>query len=106
MKIIPPERTMPRPRLMILYAAFLAVWFEFSVPAQTLNLPARTTNAPTGSQWTNIVWMLSQDERENWIYAQIISGNIPSWQRTLKPIVTTAGGHTATYYVAPDEMAI
>ncbi|HTB85923.1 MAG TPA: immunoglobulin domain-containing protein [Candidatus Sulfotelmatobacter sp.] len=73
---------------------------------QTLNLPPRAINAPTGSQWTNIVWALSQDERENWIYAQIISGNIPNWQRTLKPISTSTAGHTATYYVCPDEMAI
>mgnify|MGYP003331063989 CR=1 FL=1 len=45
-------------------------------------------------------------EREYWIYAQILSGNVPSWLRTLKPVTVTYGGHTATYYVTPDFLAI
>ena len=89
-----------------LCVAFSSAWLAFSIPAQTLNLPPRPTNAPTASQWTNIVWALSLTERENWIYAQVISGNIPNWQRTLKPISVSAGGHTATYYVSPDVLAI
>jgi hypothetical protein len=47
-----------------------------------------------------------RDEREQWIYAQVISGNVPNWLRTLKPISVTAPGHTATYYVTPDYFAI
>ena len=95
-------------RRAILFFGFAvnSAWLIFPVAAQTLNVPARPANSPTGSQWTNIVWMLSQDERENWIYAQIISGNVPNWQRALKPISVSASGHTATYYVSPDELAI
>lgn len=78
----------------------------FSAQAQTLNLPPRPANAPTASQWTNIVWALPLTERENWIYAQVISGNVPSWLRTLKPINVSANGHTATYFVTPDYLAI
>ena len=81
-------------------------WLIFAVQAQTLNLPARPTNAPTASQWTNIVWALSVTERENWIYAQVVSGNVPGWQRTLRPVSVSGGGHTATYYVSPDYLAI
>ena len=58
--------------------------------AQTLNLPPRPASAPNGTQFTNIITSLSRDEREQWIYAQIINGNVPSWLRTLKPISVTA----------------
>lgn len=77
-----------------------------SARAQTLNLPPRSANAPTGTQFTNIITSLSRDEREQWIYAQVISGNIPTWLRTLKPISVTAAANTATYYVTPDYFAI
>lgn len=86
--------------------AFNGAWLAPSVQAQTLNLPARLTNAPTGSQFTNIIWALPLTERENWIFAQVVSGNVPNWQRPLKPIVSSAGGHTATFYVSPDYLAI
>src|SRR6478735_10442045 len=75
-------------------------------PAQTLNLPPRPANAPNGTQFTNIITSLSRDEREQWIYAQIISGNVPSWLRTLQPITISAGANTATYHVTPYYLAI
>jgi hypothetical protein len=87
-------------------ACFGYVLLSFGTEAQTLELPPRATNALTASQWTNVVWQLSRDERENWIYAQVMSGNIPSWQRTLKPVNVSVAGHTATYYVTPDYLAI
>lgn len=93
-------------RLALLSAIFYVALTVFSVEAQTLNLSPRLANAPTASQWTNIVWQLPLTERENWIYAQVISGNIPNWQRTLKPISVSVGAHTATYYVTPDYLAI
>lgn len=95
-----------RRRIVLCCAVLLTVFSAFSAGAQTLNLPPRPTNAPTASQWTNMVWQLSRDEREQWIYAQVISGNVPSWQRTLKPISVSISGHTATYYVTPDYLAI
>ena len=90
------------PLCLVLSSACLA----FPTQAQTLNLPPRPTNAPTGSQFTNIIWALSLTERENWIYAQVINGNVPNWQRTLKPINVSSSGHTATYYASPDYLAI
>lgn len=45
-------------------------------------------------------------ERENWIYAQIISGNVPAFLRALKPVAVSFGGHTATYYATPDYLAV
>ena len=76
------------------------------VSGQTLNLPARPANAPDGTRFTNIITSLPRVERENWIYAQIISGNVPNWLRTLKPISVSAPSHTVTYYVTPDYVAI
>jgi hypothetical protein len=73
---------------------------------QTLNVPARSSIAPNGTQFTNIITSLSRDEREQWIYAQIIGGNVPNWLRQLKPVTVIASGHTATYHVTPDYLAI
>jgi hypothetical protein len=92
--------------LALLGAVFNTAFALLSTKAQTLNLPPRPTNAPTASQWTNMVWQLSRDEREQWIYAQVISGNVPNWQRTLKPINVSFSSHTATYFVTPDYLAI
>ncbi len=77
-----------------------------SAPAQVLPLPPRPANAPNGTQFTNIITTLSRNEREQWIYAQVISGNVPDWLRTLKPVTANAGGHSATYYVTPDYVSI
>ena len=53
---------------------------------------------------------MSLTERENWIYAQVVSGNVPNFQRTLVPVTVSATingtSHTATYYAAPDYLAI
>ncbi len=58
--------------------------------SQTLNLPARPPGAPTGTQFVNIITPMSRAERENWIYAQVASGNVPDFQRTLGPITVAA----------------
>lgn len=85
----------------------------FNSLSQTLNLPSRPANAPTGSQFVKIITPMGTPpsaERENWILAQIQSGNVPNFLRTLKPITVsqTINGtnHIATYYVTPDYMAI
>src|SRR5688572_30246052 len=73
---------------------------------QTLNLPPRSTNALSASLFTNLVAHATRDDRENWIYAQVMSGNVPGWLRTLKPINTSIAGHTGTYYATPDYLAV
>ncbi len=90
----------------------MAGWLLFAnlAGSQTLNLPARPSGAPTGSRFIELVAPMTRAERENWIYAQVASGNVPDFQRALMPIAASAsiGGtsHTATYYVAPDYLAI
>jgi hypothetical protein len=91
----------------------LAGWLLFAAAqagAQPLNLPPRPAGAPTGSEFINIITPMSLTERENWVYAQVVSGNVPDFQRTLVPITVGATingtSHTATYYAAPDYLAI
>jgi hypothetical protein len=91
----------------------LAGWLlcsALAAPAQTLRVPPRPPGAPTGSQFINLITPMSLTERENWIYAQVVSGNVPDFQRTLVPVTvsSTINGvsHTATYYAAPDYLAI
>lgn len=74
--------------------------------SQTLNVPPRPADAPNGTQFTNIVTTLSRDERESRMLAEIVRGNVPNFLRTLKPISVSSGGHSATYYVTPDYLAI
>lgn len=78
--------------------------------AQTLNLPARAANAPTGTQFITIITNMSQTARENWILAQVAQGNIPSWMRNLVPITITktinSTSHTLTYYALADYLSI
>lgn len=96
------------PRLPIVIAGWLL--FANLAGSQTLNLPPRPSGAPTGSQFVSFVTPMTRAERENWIYAQVASGNVPDFLRALVPITASAtiGGtsHTATYYVAPDYLAI
>jgi hypothetical protein len=75
-------------------------------PAQILNLPPRPANAPNGTQFTNIVTSLSRVAREDRILSEILSGNVPDFLRSLIPINVSGGGHTGTYYVTPDYVAI
>jgi hypothetical protein len=92
---------------------FLAGWLLLTgvtALGQTLPVPPRPTGAPTGSQFIQIIRPMSLSERENWIYGQVIRGNVPDFLRPLVPITvrTTINGtpHTATYYAAPDYLAI
>src|SRR5437879_1666636 len=100
---------------IIRHASFLLVCpFAFALlataPAQSLNLPPRPTSAPTGSQFIDIITPMSLTERENWIYAEVASGNVPNFLRTLVPVTVSASvsgtNHSGTYYAAPDYLAI
>jgi len=90
----------------------LAVALALAAPAlsQTLNLPPRPATALTGSQFSNVILLMSQTDRENWVLNQVSLGNIPGWMRTLVPIVVsqTINGtpHSLTYFVTPDYLAV
>lgn len=96
-------------RLTLTLTAWLSLT-AFGASSQTLNLPPRTADALTGSQFIEIITLMSRTDRENWIYAQVMSGNIPGFLRTLVPITASATinatAHTGRFYVAPDYLAI
>lgn len=99
------------PREARLLAACLVLVLVATATAQTLNVPPRPADALTGTQFTNVIRGTPSptsafSDRENWIFYQVVSGNIPNWMRTLKPISVSSSGHTATYYVTPDYLAI
>jgi hypothetical protein len=80
------------------------------ISAQTLNLPARPAGALTGDQFVSLVTSMSLTDRENEIYAQVMSGNVPDFQRNLIAVTNTqtisSTTYTYTYYVLPDYLAI
>jgi hypothetical protein len=72
----------------------------------TLDLPPRPANAPGGSTFAHSIADLSLPEREAKVLAEIKAGNIPNFLRTFVPVTTTRDGKNATYFVAPDYLAI
>ena len=77
---------------------------------QTLSLPTRLTNAPTGSEFAKAITGLERSEREERIYSQIKSGNVPGFLRKLAPVTAQFAEdgkiNTAVYFVTPDYLAI
>jgi len=82
----------------------------FGTSGQTLQLPPGAANALTGTEFAEKITALDLRERENEIYTQITSGNVPNFLRKLRPVhVTNAfNGQTnrATFYVTPDYLAV
>lgn len=74
--------------------------------SQTLPLPARPANAPTGSQMVTLLTPLNLDARENEIHNQILSGNVPDFMKNLTPVTASVSGRTVTYYVIPEYLAL
>ena len=92
---------------VVLYLFLFLSSIAFS---QTLNVPSRPSVAMTGSQFTVAILPLSFTARENLIYNEFISGNVPNFYRNLSPVTSTAvisgSVQSVTYYVTPDYIAI
>lgn len=78
------------------------------VPATpTLNLPARPSNAMTGSQFSQSIFnMTTTQAREDIIFSEFQKGNVPNFMRTLSPVTVKSGNDVLTYYVTPDFLCI
>jgi hypothetical protein len=78
--------------------------------AQTLPLPPRPSDAPGGRALMARVAPMELPEREKEITSQILGGNVPEFLRKLCPIhvssVTNGLTNTATFYAAPDYLAV
>lgn len=94
-------------KTLILLAGVL---IHFSLLSQTLPLPPRGQTALSGTQVVTLITNLPRDTREEEIYNQIMSGNIPDFLRTLKTVtgVVSVNGQnkTVVYYAAADYLAV
>lgn len=93
----------------IFLTIFIHLFFTVA-NAQTLPVPLRQSNAPSGSAFVSTIWSIPRDLREEEIYSQIISGNIPNFMRQLSAVTAIANisgnNHTATYFVIPEYLAV
>ena len=83
---------------------------EEALFAANLDLPERSVNAYSGTDLVQILTPLSLREREEIIYSEIMSGNIPSFLRQLKSVSASVGTGNPTweliFYVTADYMAV
>ena len=91
------------------YAGFIAD--TVAVPIRRLNIPARKSNAESGSAFMKRVASLSSEDREKEIFEALSAGNVPDFLRntiTLKGEFADAAGmvHKVQYEVMPDYLAV
>ena len=102
---------------MIKLAVIVGIFLAASGQAQSvrsqayfLPVPARPKNAPGASELKSRLAAMTLDEREQEIFAQVMSGNVPERLRKLSPVNITNvfSGRTnyAGYYVTPDYLCI
>lgn len=82
--------------------AVLLIASASGAAAQDLPLPPRDANAPTGSAFAAEISGLSLDERDARIAREILSGNVPSRLRSLRPVAMDS----VTVWAAPDYLAV
>ncbi|MCF4101863.1 hypothetical protein L1I30_09310 [Gillisia sp. M10.2A] len=81
------------------------------LPIRRLNIPARITNAETGTSFMKRIESVPLEERENEIYKTIASGNIPDFLRntiTIEEDFIDAKDvvHKVSYEVMPDYLSV
>src|SRR5689334_2288452 len=82
----------------------------FNCSAQTLNLPPRPTNAPSGTEFVTRITGMDFVSREREIMRQITTGNVPDFIRKLQPVRVTnlfdGKTNTALFYATPDYLCV
>ncbi len=90
--------------------ALLLLGLASLAQAQVLPLPERAPGALVGSAFAKKVASLTLPDREQEIYAQVLSGNVPAFLRQLCPVeltkVVDGRTNTAKLYATPDYLAI
>lgn len=78
--------------------------------SQTLNLPSRQITAKSGSEVVSYITSMNLTDREDAIYDEITSGNVPDFMRNMVLISDTktigTDSYTIEYYVIPDYLAL
>ncbi len=77
----------------------------------TQRIPKRSSQTLTGSQFVNLTSQINEQQREQIIEEQLLSGNIPAFLRELKPVklqkrMSDGRLLSATIFVTPDYLAI
>lgn len=92
--------------------ALLLLGSSCDLPAQldNLDLPARPPAARTGGQVKDAVLNLAAEAREEFLYREVVVGNVPGFLRNLVAVRSTdqidSASRTAIYYVTPDYLAV
>jgi len=96
-----------------IFYIFLLMWGSLALAQdeQTLNLPARSESALTGSAFMKKIARMDGGQRESAMVQEILKGNVPNFLRKMTPIDTklTSGpykGKTLRYWTIPDYIAI
>lgn len=77
------------------------------LPLATIpTFPDRPDGAPTGSAFLAQTAGASIADREKAILREILSGNLPNFQRTFRPVTVSAQNADGTVYVIADYLAI
>ncbi|MDT3697487.1 MAG: T9SS type A sorting domain-containing protein [Ignavibacterium sp.] len=96
--------------MKIIYCITFSVLVSFNSFTQTLPVPPRSPNAMSGSSFVNLIWSMSLEDREEQIYSQITTGNIPEFMRQLNSITANVniGGnnHSVKYFAIPEYLAV
>ena len=71
-----------------MYNFCFLTWFNSYT--QTSPVPPRASDAMSGSAFINLIWSMPREEREEQIYAQVITGKIPEFMSQLSTITITA----------------
>jgi len=74
-----------------------------STPGQ---IPQRSRDALTGSQFADAISNMSRQQREQAIFDQLAQGNLPEFLRTLAPVELRSNAANATIFVMPEYLAI
>ncbi|CAG5082600.1 T9SS type A sorting domain-containing protein [Parvicella tangerina] len=89
---------------------FLLILVSLSSLGQTLNVPVRPATALSGSQLVSAITSLSLHDREEFILNEVLTGNVPNFQRNMILIEDSAlisGSYVqVSYYVIPDYLAL
>ena len=92
--------------MKLIFCIIFSVLIWFNSYSQTLPIPPRSSNAMSGSSFVNLIWNMPREEREEQIYSQVTTGNIPEFMRQLSTVTATInfGGndHTVKYFVIPE----
>jgi hypothetical protein len=86
--------------------AYLILSLGSSLSAQSLDLPPRQLSAPKGTAFALSIAALPLAEREEKVFAEVKAGNVPLFLRKFIPVPVTTGSAKASYFVAPDYLAI